>query len=405
MGAPEIISSPVRVMIVSKFFYRRGGAEVHAIELERLLAGEGIPTAVFAMSHPLNIAPVGELFTAPQVAVEGSLTARVRGAMRVMGGAGVRASFRRALNAFRPTVILLHNIHSYLSPAVAEIAASRGIRVIWTLHDYKLVCPSYSLIRSGRECRECLASPWPVMRHRCMKGSAVASALALAEALRWNRRKIIREVDHFICPSQFMADRMAEGGFPPDRLTVIHNFVTAPLDPIREEPRAGVCYIGRLSPEKGVETLLRSAVGAPWGLTIAGAGPLDEQLRATYGREPNITFAGRLTAPEVTALLTRSAVAVAPSECDENCSLSIIEALCCGTPVVASASGGNPELVTPGNGLLFPRGDATALRAAIDRQLTAQVPHTAIAQEARTRFSPAAYLTRLHPLTSPDRQG
>lgn len=405
MGAPEISLSPVRVMIISKFFYRRGGAEVHAIELERLLAGAGIPTAIFAMAHPLNVAPVGRMFTAPQVAIHGSLKARARGAMRVLGGAGVKSSFRKALDTFRPTVVLLHNIHSYLSPAVAEMAAARGIPVIWTLHDYKLLCPTYSFLRGGKECRECVSSPWPVLRHRCMKDSAVASSLALAEALRWSRSKLAAKVSRFICPSRFMAQRMAEGGVDAHRLTVLPNFVTAPLGDIRERERSGVCYIGRLSPEKGIETLLRSADGAPWHLTVAGSGPLEDSLRATYGHLPNVTFTGRLNAREVTALLSRSAVAVVPSECDENCSLTIIEALCCGTPVVASDCGGNPELVTPGRGILFPRGESAELRCAIDRQLSAMVAHTAIAAEARECFSPAAYLTRLLALISPDPMG
>lgn len=390
--------SPERVMIISKFFYRRGGAEVHAIELERLLAAEGISTAVFAMDHPLNTVPSGALFTAPQVTIEGSLSDKIRGALRVMGGAGVKASFIRALDAFRPTVVWLHNIHSYLSPAVAEIASRRGIRIIWTLHDYKLLCPTYSFLRGGKECRECISSPWPVLSHRCMKNSYAASVLAYAEALRWNREQLIRKVEHFICPSHFMAERMREGGTPAEKLTVIRNFLTTTTGDVNDGERKGVCYIGRLSHEKGVETLLRSAEGKSWHLTVAGSGPLDKSLRKEYGNAPNITFAGHLEAEGIMTLLSQSAVAVVPSECDENCSLSIIEALCCGTPVVASDAGGNPELVTEGRGRLFPRGDITALRDAIERQIACSTDYRSLATQARAEFAPEAYLARLLPL-------
>ena len=383
-------------MLVSKFFYRRGGAEVHAIELERILAGRGLPTAVFAMAHPLNLSPSGALFTAPEVAIDGPLSRRIKGAMRVMGGFGVGSAFRKALHDFRPTVLLLHNIHYYISPIVAEIAAKRGVRVIWTLHDYKLLCPSYSFLRNGEECRECLTSPWPVIRHRCMKSSAVASGLALAEALRWNRRMTLRSVERFICPSRFMSERMTEGGYPPERLTVLHNFLTTPAPRLADgKNRSGVCYIGRLSAEKGVQTLLKCAVGAPWHLTIAGTGPLENELRKSYASLPNVSFLGRIPPEEVTQLLTRSEVSVVPSECDENCSLSIIEALCCGTPVVASCSGGNPELVSPERGILFKRGDITMMREAIRQLLARPIDHKTLAEDAQAEFSPAAYADRI----------
>lgn len=394
--------SPERVMIISKFFYRRGGAEVHAIELERLLAAEGLPTAVFAMDHPLNTVPAGALFTAPPVTIEGSLPDKIRGALRVMGGTGIKASFSHAIDAFRPTVVWLHNIHSYLSPAVAEIASKRGIRTIWTLHDYKLLCPTYSFLRDGKECRECISSPGPVLTHRCMKNSYAASALAYAEALRWNRGQLIRKVDHFICPSHFMAARMTDGGTPAEKLTVIHNFLTTTTGDVNDSGRKGVCYIGRLSPEKGIETLLRSAEGKSWHLTVAGSGPLEKRLHKEYGNAPNITFAGHLEAEGIMTLLGQSAVAVVPSECDENCSLSIIEALCCGTPVVASATGGNPELVTPGRGMLFKRGDAEDLGNAIERQLSLRVNHRCIAADASEHFSPATYIRRVLKLISQD---
>ena len=193
-----------------------------------------------------------------------------------------------------------------------------------------------------------------------------------------------------------MAERMTEGGYPPERLTVLHNFLTTPAPRLASgKNRSGVCYIGRLSAEKGVQTLLKCAVGAPWHLTIAGTGPLENELRKSYASLPNVSFLGRIPPEEVTQLLTRSEVSVVPSECDENCSLSIIESLCCGTPVVASCSGGNPELVSSGRGILFKRGDITMMREAIRQLLARPIDHKTLAEDAQAEFSPAAYADRI----------
>ena len=394
----KIKHRPERVMIVSKFFSRRGGAEIHAIELERLLAPVVEATAVYAMHHSNNVEPVGKLYEAPEVSITGSLGNRLRATNRIMGGAGVVNAFEQALDDFKPTVVHLHNIHSYLSPVVAQIASERGIRVVWTLHDYKLLCPSYSFLRRGEECRDCLSSKSAVLLSKCMKDSVAASAVAYAEALKWRRNRIEKWVDSFICPSSFMADRMSDGGYDGSKLIVLPNFTTLPAPENVDTPRSGICYIGRLSKEKGVDMLLEVAAEQGWPLTVAGDGPLAQALQERYATSPNIRFTGHLTADEIRELLLASQVAAVPSDWDENCSLSIIEALTCGTPVVASDAGGNPDLIEPASGLLFKRGDKTSLRKALQQALAMDWNHTDISRQAVLRFSPDTYLKALLPI-------
>ncbi|WP_290376863.1 glycosyltransferase, partial [Paramuribaculum intestinale] len=165
------------ILIVTKFGYRRGGAEAVAIDLARLLHSHGWRTAIFAMDFPANApaSPDIPLFTAPEVSIDGSAADKARAARRILGGAGVGAAFRRALREFSPDIVHFHNIHSYLSPEVVRIAAMSGVPTVWTLHDYKLICPAYTFLRAGKVCEECLSNPWAVVRHRCMKLSLAAS--------------------------------------------------------------------------------------------------------------------------------------------------------------------------------------------------------------------------------------
>ena len=160
----------MKILIASKFFYPRGGAELVAINTRRLLMEHGHDVRVFAMRHAENIPLPDDNGYAPPVDFFGGIAGKLRGASRMLGKGSVSRAARRVLEEFRPDVVHMHNVHSYLSPVVAEIAKSMGIRVVWTLHDYKLICPAYSCRRpDGSICEDCFASgPGGVLSHRCM---------------------------------------------------------------------------------------------------------------------------------------------------------------------------------------------------------------------------------------------
>lgn len=353
----------MKILLVSKFYYRRGGDCVYVLNLERQLRSHGHEVAIYAMNYPENEPSESQRYFASQVDFGGS---KLKGAMRVLGLDDVRSSFGRMLDDFRPDVVHLNNVHSYLSPVVAGEAHRRGIRVVWTLHDYKLVCPAYSFLRDGRVCEECLSNSAAVVSHRCMKGSFAASVLAWAEARRWNRRKLSGEVDAWLCPSRFMASKMEQGGYPAERLYHIPNFISEVPADIVQERDDYYCYVGRLSGEKGVATLLDVASRLPYELRVAGDGPIGEELRAKYGGCSQIKFLGRLNADEVAGLLAHARFSVIPSEWYENNPLSGIESLCAGTPVVGARIGGIPELIDEENGITFISGDGGDLGKAIE---------------------------------------
>lgn len=201
-----------------------------------------------------------------------------------------------------------------------------------------------------------------------------------------------------------MRSMMAKAGFPEEKLAVVCNMVeprkyeifkSTPLS----EREDYYCYSGRLSAEKGVESLLEAASRLSYRLKIAGDGPLLEELRSKYARFPQIEFLGRLDAQGVSRLLSKARAMVIPSVWFENNPLSVIESLCAGTPVLGADIGGIPELIEPGsNGLIFKPGDTAAIADAVERAFTEKWNNAAIRDRALAAFSPQRYLYELRKL-------
>ena len=387
-----------KILIVNKFYYNRGGDCVASMNLEQLLRANGHEVAVYAMQYPENTDSEFSKYFAPQISFSGGgLAGKIKAFQRTLGIGDIRTSFAAILRDFRPDVVHLNNIHSYLSPVIAEIAKAHGCRVVWTMHDYKLICPAYSCLREGKICELCFTNRSQVLHTRCMKGSLAASALAYLEAKKWNRSRLERCTDAFICPSQFMAQKMAQGGFNPDKLKVICNFVD-PVKLKRLNDSHGVkrlpyyCYVGRLSQEKGIGTLLEAASALPYELRIAGDGPLANELKQKYQHCKNITFLGRLDAEGVCNLLQQATLSVIPSEWYENNPLGVIESLSAGTPVVGANIGGIPELISTGAGITFTSGDINSLKDALTAGFGTHWDNDKIQTDSLARFSPQVHL-------------
>lgn len=384
----------MKVLIVNKFFYPRGGDCVVAMATRRMLVEKGHEVRVFAMSYPDNEPLADVAGYASRIDFGGSVSDKLRATMRLLGKGDIEKSAAAVLDSFRPDVVHLHNVHSYLSPLIGELAHRRGIRVVWTLHDYKLLCPSYSCRRpSGDNCEECFSGNFKVVKYSCMKGSRLQSVLADLEARVWSRERLQRMTDLFIAPSAFMHNKMLEGGFPRKKLMTICNFIDpVKLDHIRrsgvvDDPEDYFCYVGRLSDEKGTETMLRAAAESGVRLKVAGVGPILEEMKARYADTPAIEFLGHLGRTEVVELLRSAKASVLPSEWYENNPLGVIESLCCGTPVIGAAIGGIPELLDETNGITFSSGNSEELTS-VFRNFGHRnsFPRRRISEEAMTRF-------------------
>lgn len=391
-----------RVLLVNKFYYPRGGDCVVVLNTETLLRENGVEAQVFAMEYPQNLPAQYQDRFASRVSFNGGFGEQWRAMSRTLGKGDVRSCFEAVLDDFKPDVVHLHNVHSYLSPIVGALAHKRGIRVVWTLHDYKLLCPRYDCLLNDKPCEKCFTGPkMNVLLHKCMKGSLPASGVAWLEALKWNRRTLEENTDVFICPSEFMAVKMKEGGFNPDKIKVLNNFI----DPVKLQQYQGIdinapredyyCFVGRLSTEKGISDLVEVASKLPYKLKIAGSGRLEPSLRIRYADAPNIEFLGMLGAAEVAQLLAKARFSVAPSQWYENNPLSVVESLCAGTPVAGSHMGGIPELIDSSNGIVFQPFDKETLATAINMSMAREWDHASIARQAMERFSPSTHIHTL----------
>ena len=394
----------MRVLIVNKFWYPRGGDCVVAMSTARLLQRMGHDVAIFSMQHPDNENFGGDQHFVPQVRFDGSIRKKCQAMQRATGDKAVNTLFSQVLRKFEPQVVHLHNIHSYLSPLIAQLAHDYGCRVVWTMHDYKLLCPSYSCLRKGKPCDACIKHPMDVVVHRCMKGSLVASIAALLEATRWNSTMLSRNVDTFICPSQFMADKMSQANFPSEQLAVLPNFLPDERrdnSPVAMGRSDYYCYVGRLSPEKGVETLIETAARLPYTLKVAGDGPMLNTLRERYAHNTNIDFLGKINSASVQQLLRLARFSVMPSQWWENNPLSVIESLCAGTPVVVTDMGGLPELIDEQCGIIVPTDNPKALAEAVNRAWDAHWDYAAIARRANTRHDSQVHYRALMAIYHP----
>ena len=400
----------MRILHVNKFLYRRGGAEGYMLDVAARQAAAGHEVELFGMHHPEN-APQRYAAQFPRfVQLEPpppGLHRRVAATARMVWSPAARRGMDEVVRAFRPDVVHLHNIYHQLSPSVLRPLAERGVPAVMTLHDYKLACPSYLLLDHGKVCEACLDGRFRhAVARRCKDGSLGASAVLALESAVHRRAGAYDPVGVFICPSRFLAARMAQGGVYPDRLRVLAGFVDA--EAVRPKPAPGgqVVYAGRLSAEKGVDVLVEAMARLPAAtLDVAGDGPERPALEALAAeRVPGrVRFLGRLAKDRLFELLRSAAVVAVPSRCHENQPMAVLEAFACGVPVVATDLGGLPELVEPGRcGETAPAGDPDRFAAALAGLLADPGRAFAMGRAARARvereFAPGRHLGELERL-------
>lgn len=367
----------MRILHVNKFLYRRGGAEAYMLDIAEFQRSAGHEVELFGMQHEEN-PPLPLADTFPSYAEfeppPPSAVGKARLMARMVHSAEAERGLRTALRRFRPDVVHMHNIYHQLSPSVVRATKGEGVPAVMTLHDYKLACPSYSLLDgSGARCTACVGgSLVSAVRRRCGGSTAAGAAAAFATAVH-RRSGAYDHISRFLCPSEFLASIMRQADVYPDRMHILANYVDVSTVQ-RTEMTRNVVFAGRLSYEKGVDVLLNAVPLLPADVVvhIAGTGPEEEQLRARAENLPagRVIFHGRLPREEVQKLLSRAGVAVVPSRWYENQPLSVLEAFAAGIPVVASALGGLTELVEGGvNGELVHADDAAGLAAAVERVL------------------------------------
>lgn len=382
----------MKILLSNKFYYRRGGDCIYMLNLEQLLEAHGHEVAVFAMQYADNQnTPWNEYFPSEVKFSPG--IGMIEAFLRPFGTREVKRKFNAILDAFHPDVVHLNNIHTQLSPVIAEIAHKRGIKVVWTLHDYKLLCPRYDCLRNGEQiCEDCFLDKHKVQEYKCMKNSKLASVLAYREAIKWTRERLEDNTDVFVCPSQFMADKMIQGGFNSSKIMHLCNFIDVEKCK-RDDYQKGeyYCFIGRLSHEKGAKTLIEAAKSLNYKLKVIGGGPLMDELKSIAS--DNIEFVGFKQWDEIKEILGGARFSVIPSEWYENNPLSVIEAQCLGTPVLGANIGGIPELITSETGMTFESRNISDLKDKIAKMWNSSFDYQHIAEISQNKYNSEKYYT------------
>ena len=427
----------MKILLANKFYYRRGGDCIYMLNLEQMLKAHGHEVAVFAQQFLENMETPWSKYFPSQMTGLKAFT-------RPFGDGETRKKFTQLIDDFKPDVVHLNNIHTQLSPVIAQVAHEKGIKVVWTLHDYKLLCPRYDCLRNGESCELCFTDDTDgahggddlshtdltdqtdgahgkelkgltdftdnksvrsvqsvrklkknCLKYSCMKGGKIGSFIGYREAVKWNREKLESYTDVFVCPSSFMADKMNEGGFDPKKMVTLCNFIDAKKCEKDEYSRGEYfCYIGRLSHEKGTNTLIEAANHLPYKLVVIGNGPLEEELKAKANK--NIEFVGHKDWPEIKELVGHARFSVIPSEWYENNPLSVIEAQCLGTPVLGARIGGIPELIEEGKtGMTFASKNVSDLKEKIAQMWSASFDNENIAKEAMKRYDAEEYYRQI----------
>lgn len=388
----------MKILLANKFYYRRGGDCIYMLNLEKLLKAHGHEVAVFAMDYPENLDTPWKKYFPKNMSKLMAFT-------RPFGSHEVKSKFKKLIDDFKPDVVHLNNVHTQLSPVMAELAHQRGIKVVWTLHDYKLLCPRYDCLKNSNTiCEICFnGDKKACLDNKCMKGSKLASFFGYKEAVIWNRERLEASTDVFICPSQFMADKMVQGGFSKSKMQALCNFID--VEKCKFSPTDGTdytddvvvlpkkedyyCFIGRLSHEKGAKTLIEAANQLPYKLLIIGGGPLMDELKAVA--HTNIEFVGFKQWDDIKQLVGKARFSVIPSEWYENNPLSVIEAQCLGTPVLGANIGGITELTD----YTFSSGNIADLKTKIEKMWNSKLDYKQIASDAQHRYDAETYYDKL----------
>ena len=360
----------MKILMVNKFHYRKGGSETYYFSLRRRLEEDGHTVVDFSMQDERNFpSPYADYFVRPSdYANAASAGEKLRMAANIVYSTEAKRKFEALVQKERPDLVHLHVFQHQLSPSILDVCKKYDLPTVYTAHDLKMVCLNYKMMHHGRLCEDCRDGRYfHCVRNRCVKDSALKSGINYAEGVLHRARRSYDAIDFVLTPSRFYRDKLVEFGVAADRVVHIPNFLDGETPTVNVSPygRGYYLYFGRLVEEKGVGTLINAFENTALPLVIVGTGPLEDSARAAASECGNITLAGFRTGQELTDIVGNAKAVLLPSEWYENGPYSAIEALRLSRPLIGADIGGIPELID-GNGFLFPPRDVSALRRAVE---------------------------------------
>jgi glycosyltransferase involved in cell wall biosynthesis len=368
----------MKILLIHNTYQQPGGEDVVFEQERRLLQQHGHEIVTYQRSNH----EIEQL----------SMFERIALVTRIIAAEDSKQQVWKILEMFQPDLVHAHNTFMMISPSVYEACGEAHVPVLQTLQNYRLLCPAALLFRDGHVCEECsehglTRSVW----HGCYRDSRpTTAAVALMLKTHRERRTWTDAVTGYVVATEFARQKFIHGGLPAEKIFVKPNFVD-PDPGERSQPGDYALFVGRLSPEKGVSTLLAawSRLGPSIPLVIAGDGPLRPRLEAEVAKNNlrQVSFRGRLNPSETRAAMKQARFLVLPSLWYEGFPMVMAESLACGTPVLGSRLGAIEEIITDGRtGLHFTPGDPTDLGEKVEWAWNHPSELTAMGREARLDY-------------------
>ena len=393
--------------MVHSFHHPRGGDTTYGRALTGWLQARGHEVAPLAARHPDNEPSAWETRWPSWVDPLHARGLLDRGhmALRMAWSRQAARATADLVASWRPDIAHVQHLHHHLSPSVLQALHRAGVPVVWTVHDYELICPSGLLWVAGAACERCRGHHYQqAVLHRCKWGQTLPSVAVALEKELHHRIGTWQLVDRYLCPSRYLADTLVRFGLPQDRVMHLPNALDRlPEDAAArvDEPGEGWLYAGRLTEEKGPQVALQAARRLPHHrLLVVGSGPFEAVLRDKARDLPWVRFLGQLPRAELARLLPTVRAVAVPSLWPENLPYAVLEAQAAGRAVVASAVGGIPEQIDDGvDGRLVPPGDPAALARALAPLLSDADTARALGRAGRARvardYAPQPHVERI----------
>ena len=356
----------MKILLVNKYLYRKGGAETYFIKLGEYLKSLGNEVEYFGMADERNC--VGnrvEAYT-ENIDFHKKSLKHITYPFKIIYSVNARKQIRKVLSDFKPDVVHLNNFNYQLTPSIIYEIKKHNIPIVYTAHDVQLVCPNHKLKNDYTDglCRKCDGGKYfECVKNNCVHSSKIRSILGAVEAWYYKLRHTYKMIDLTVCPSEFMEKEISRNDDINGRTVTMYNFIDE-IKPLGAECENYVLYFGRYSEEKGISNLVKAAKklsNIPF--VFAGKGELENEVNSA----DNIKNVGFKTGDELRNIIEKALFTVLPAEWSENCPFSVMESQSLMTPVLGAKIGGIPELIDDGKtGILFESGNLKELTEKIE---------------------------------------
>lgn len=388
----------LKILMINKYYFIKGGSERCLFDLKALLEAHGHQVIPFAMADDQNVPSKYDSYFVRAIDYEfDSAVMKLLNAPKVFGRMTYSIHAKRKIEELlakeKFDIAHLHMIDHQISPSILHSLKKFNVPVVQTVHQYKLVCPNYRMYipQKNEICERCLSGNYfNAIKQRCHKESMFASAMIALETTIHKWMQIYgKGINAFIVPSKFMGLKLAQGGIPEEKIKPIYHFIEAENYPFSTSHEDYFIYLGRLSEEKGLFTLLKAVENLTEAkLKIIGDGPLRADLE-NFAKErglKNVEFLGKKLGKGLKDAVSKAMFLVIPSEWYENSPMVIYESFAMGKPIIGAKTGGITELIRHKvDGLLYEMGNVEELRNCIDYMLRHQEEIPKFGQAGRDR--------------------